>query len=125
MCVCCKLIVCLKFNLERGIMLGGSESRVRQKRANACVWSYLRHHLIDLHEACIQMGERFPDTYLRDADLYRDYVNTSATYLELSVEVSFAQFVRALRRYQPTRCFYNKHGSHVLTGYKFGKEPVA
>ena len=94
-------------------MLWSNGTKIGKSDAYVCVRAYLAKHVQDSHEACATAGSEWPSNFLSLANVYQDYIAQGYT-----VSVTFDQFVRALRKLKPRRCYVNKYKQHILVGHK-------
>ena len=93
--------------------------RISQAQADDVVKTYFANHVTDMYESSAAVYGEFPDNFLTMDDMFRDYIHRG-----YRIEVTFDQFVRALKALRPRRCFVNKYGQ-IIIGQRLRKlEPV-
>lgn len=99
-------------------MFGPRSVKITQAQANDFVKAYFSTQVTDLYQQAAAVNGDFPTTFMHMADLYRDYIQQ-----QFRVEVTFAQFVKALKTIKPRRCYDNKYGL-IIIGHALGKPAV-
>lgn len=92
--------------------------KVSQAQADDFVRTYFLACVIDCYEAAAAAAGEFPDNFLTMNDVYRDYISRG-----FRIEVTYDQFVRALRALRPRRCFVSKYGQ-IIIGHRLGKSDI-
>ncbi len=94
---------------------------VSQAEADSCVRRYCTRYITDCNAECPVDEREFPFEFLATTDIFKDYISHN-----FCVSVTYDQFVRALRKLKPRRCFVNKYNQHIIIGYRLGETiPVA
>ncbi len=99
-------------------MAWSKKVKVTQAQADDFVKAYFSGQVTDLYQQSAAARGEFPNTFIYMSDMYRDYITQG-----FRLEVTFAQFVKALKAIKPRRCFDNNYGQIVI-GHTLGK-PVA